>query len=51
LAFAAVFALMAGLAALTVFAGPVTGWLDTTAQGLHDREAYIGAVMAREGEG
>ncbi len=51
LAFAAVFALMAGLVVLTVLGGPVSAWLDTTAQGLHDRDAYIGAVMARAGEG
>ena len=51
LAFVAVFALLAGLAALTVLAGPVTAWLDTTAQGLHDPAAYIAAVLAREGEG
>ena len=51
LAFAAVAALIAGLVALTVFAGPVTAWLDTTAQGLHDPAAYIDAVLAREGEG
>ena len=51
LAFTAVFALLAGLVALTVFAGPVTAWLDTTAQGLHDPSAYIGAVLARAGEG
>ena len=40
-----------GFDALTVFAGPVTGWLDETARGLQDPQAYIGAVMARAGEG
>ena len=51
LAFVAVFVLIGGLALLTVFAGPVTAWLDTTAAGLHDPAAYIGAVLARAREG
>ncbi|MGQ0566925.1 MAG: monovalent cation/H+ antiporter subunit D [Gemmobacter sp.] len=51
LAFAALFAVVAGLVALTVLAGPVSAWLDTTAMGLHDPAAYIGAVLARAGEG
>ena len=51
LAFVAVFVLIGGLALLTVFAGPVTAWLDATAAGLHDPAAYIGAVLARAGEG
>ncbi len=51
LAVVAVFALIAGLVALTVFAGPVTAWLDVTAQGLHDPAAYVAAVLARAGEG
>ena len=51
LAFTAIFALIAGLVGLTVFAGPVTLWLDDTARGLHDPAAYISAVMARAEEG
>jgi multicomponent K+:H+ antiporter subunit D len=51
LAHVAVFALVAGLVMLTVFGGQVTAWLDVTARGLHDPAAYIGAVMARAGEG
>ncbi|WP_333817166.1 monovalent cation/H+ antiporter subunit D [Tabrizicola sp.] len=43
LALAAAFALLAALAALTVFAGPVTDWLMTTATALYDPEAYIAA--------
>ena len=43
LAFAATFALLAALAALTVFAGPVTDALATTAAGLFDTQAYITA--------
>jgi multicomponent K+:H+ antiporter subunit D len=43
LAFAATFALLAALAALTVFAGPVTDALTTTATGLFDIQAYITA--------
>lgn len=35
--------LVAGLVALTVFAGPVTDWLQVTADGLHDPSAYIAA--------
>lgn len=42
-AFAATAALLAALAALTVMAGPVTDWLATTAQALHDPTAYIAA--------
>ena len=34
-------ALLLALAALTVFAGPVTGWLATTAATLHDPAPYI----------
>jgi multicomponent K+:H+ antiporter subunit D len=45
LAFAALFALLAALAVMTVLAGPVTDWLaDTTAE-LFDRTAYINAVL------
>ncbi|MDT8857091.1 monovalent cation/H+ antiporter subunit D [Paracoccaceae bacterium Fryx2] len=43
LSFAAVFGLLAALLALTVFAGPVTGWLEVTAAGLFDPAAYIDA--------
>ncbi len=43
LAFAATFALLAALVALTVFAGPVTEALTTTAAGLFDAQAYIAA--------
>lgn len=44
LALAATFALLAGLAALTVFAGPVTGWLATTAEELARPGPYIAAT-------
>ena len=47
-AFAATAALLAALAALTVAAGPVTDWLSTTAQALHDPEAYIAANRLEE---
>ena len=43
LAIAATFALLAGLVALTVLAGPVTGWLSTTAESLFAPQAYIDA--------
>ena len=43
LALAAAFALLAALAALTFFAGPVTGWLTATAGTLYDPAAYIAA--------
>jgi multicomponent K+:H+ antiporter subunit D len=36
-------ALLAGLLALSVFAGPVQGWLAKTADGLHHPAAYIAA--------
>jgi multicomponent K+:H+ antiporter subunit D len=45
LAFAAVFMLLAGLVALTVLAGPATGWLADTSAELFDRTAYINAVL------
>ncbi|WP_050525367.1 monovalent cation/H+ antiporter subunit D [Pseudorhodobacter aquimaris] len=45
LAFAMVFALLAGLVALTVMAGPVTDWLGETSAELFDRAAYIDAVL------
>ncbi len=43
LAFAATFALLAGLAALTVFAGPVTNALTATAESLYTPQAYVDA--------
>lgn len=43
LAFTATFGLLAGLALLTVFAGPAMDWMETTAQALHDPAAYIAA--------
>jgi multicomponent K+:H+ antiporter subunit D len=43
LAFTAAFLLVAGLVALTVFAGPVTTWLAEAARQLHDPAAYIAA--------
>lgn len=49
LAFAATFALLAALAALTIFAGPVTDWLGDTANSLHAPEAYIAANRLDEG--
>ena len=49
LAFSATIALLAGLAGLTVLAGPLTDWLGETAAGLYAPEAYIAA--ARLGEG
>ncbi len=45
LAFTAVFALLAALAALTILAGPVTRWLDATAASLYDPAPYIAATQ------
>ena len=45
LAHTMIFALMAALVALTVFAGPVTAWMGDTAAGLFERTAYIQAVL------
>src|SRR3546814_758890 len=42
---AAAGALVAGMIALAVFAGPVTSYLDATAAGLIDPTAYIHAVL------
>jgi multicomponent K+:H+ antiporter subunit D len=42
-AFVAIGGLLAGLVVLTVFAGPISGWLDATAAGLHAPQAYIDA--------
>jgi multicomponent K+:H+ antiporter subunit D len=43
LAFAATVALLAGLAALTIFAGPITDAMTATAESLHDPQAYVDA--------
>ena len=43
LALTAAFALLATIIALTLAAGPITGWLDGTAASLHDPAAYIAA--------
>jgi multicomponent K+:H+ antiporter subunit D len=44
IALAATFALLAGLVALTVLAGPVTDWLATTAKSLYVPQPYITAT-------
>jgi len=44
LALVATFAVLAGLVALTVFAGPVTDWLTATADSLHAPQAYVAAT-------
>ena len=43
LAFAATFALLASLVALTVLAGPLTDWMGATAETLHAPQGYIAA--------
>lgn len=43
LAIAATLALLATLAALTIFAGPLTDWLTATAEALHTPQAHIDA--------
>lgn len=43
LALVATFALLVGIVGLTLAAGPVTGWLDATAETLHDPAGYIAA--------
>jgi multicomponent K+:H+ antiporter subunit D len=43
MSFVAVGALLAGLVGLTIFAGPITGWLEATAATLHDTAPYIDA--------
>ena len=48
LAFAATGMLLAGIVAMTVFAGPVMRFADATAQQLHDSPAYIDAVLAMQ---
>lgn len=40
--------LLAGLVALTVFAGPVTAWMQGTSLQLLDRTAYITAVLGQK---
>ncbi|HMO06775.1 MAG TPA: monovalent cation/H+ antiporter subunit D [Paracoccaceae bacterium] len=50
LALTMIFALIAGLVALTVAAGPVHGFLSDTAADLLAPQAYIDAVLARMGE-
>jgi multicomponent K+:H+ antiporter subunit D len=45
---AAAGAMLAAMVALTVFAGPVTGYLEATADGLYDRGAYIRAVLGAD---
>jgi multicomponent K+:H+ antiporter subunit D len=42
---------LAGLVALTLAAGPVTGYLQDTAAALHAPADYAAAVLARAGEG
>ncbi|RBI73075.1 monovalent cation/H+ antiporter subunit D [Roseovarius sp. TE539] len=39
------------LALLSVFAGPVTGYLDMAAEQLHDSSGYVNAVLQPGGEG
>jgi multicomponent K+:H+ antiporter subunit D len=46
LPFVATFGLLAGLVALTVFAGPMTRYTTATAQDLFAPEAYIETVLA-----
>lgn len=48
MSFVAVAALLAALVALTVFAGPVTAWMDDTAASLHDPAGYIAANDLQE---
>jgi len=49
LAFTATFGLVAALVALTVLAGPITGWLTETATDLHAPDAYIAATRVGMG--
>lgn len=51
LAFAALGLLFALIAALTVFAGPVTGFMERLAADLYAPEPLVRAVLARAGEG
>ncbi|MBN8443020.1 MAG: monovalent cation/H+ antiporter subunit D [Thauera sp.] len=41
--------LLAGLVMLTVFAGPVSEWLDVTAAQVHDPGLYVDAVLGASG--
>ncbi len=50
LAFTMLGALIAGLVALSVFAGPVTGWIDGLSAQIFARTPYIEAVMAPENQ-
>ncbi|HEY9537291.1 MAG TPA: monovalent cation/H+ antiporter subunit D, partial [Kiloniellaceae bacterium] len=45
---AAAGAMVAGMVALAVFAGPINGYLDATAAGLFDPTAYLHAVLGPE---
>jgi multicomponent K+:H+ antiporter subunit D len=45
---AAAAAMVGGMVALTVFAGPVTGYLEATAAALYDPSDYITAVLGPE---
>lgn len=46
---AAAGAMVAGMIALAVFAGPITGYLDATAAGLFDPTDYLQAVLGPQG--
>jgi multicomponent K+:H+ antiporter subunit D len=46
LPFVATGGLIAGIVALTVFAGPVTSFLSATSAQIFDKQGYINAVMA-----
>ncbi|NJM83238.1 MAG: monovalent cation/H+ antiporter subunit D [Tabrizicola sp.] len=48
LAFTAIGAVVAGLVALTLLAGPVTGWMDATAAALYDPLPYVDATQLYE---
>lgn len=48
LAFTAVGLLIAAVVALSVMAGPVTGYLQTVTDQLHDTDAYVDAVLVRQ---
>jgi multicomponent K+:H+ antiporter subunit D len=50
LAFTATFGLLAGLVALTVLAGPITGWLTETAAMLYAPDGYIAANQLGQGK-
>ena len=49
LAFTASFGLVAGLVALTVLAGPITGWMQGTADALYQPTGYIAANLLEGG--